>query len=254
MNFAKGLARDVGTFAKSRMNTLDWVETKSGFHDVVTNVDFAVEKMVKDAVATAFPEDSILGEETGTTLSGSSGRLWIVDPIDGTTNFSKGIPHSCVSIALVEDGKTETAVVYDPYLDELFEAVRGNGAFLNGRKIRVSGISELNEAVINTGYQYNANGMRKWISADYSDFFEKVRAMRIMGSAVLDQCYVAAGRIDGFWEYGLKPWDVAAGNLIASEAGAVVTGINEEFSIYGNSILTANGPLAEKLLEVLRRG
>lgn len=252
LEFAKGLAQDVGKIIRSNMNSLNWTKTKSGFYDIVTNVDVEIERMVKESVLSAFPNDSILGEETGTTKSSTSGkRLWVIDPIDGTTNFSKGIPHSCVSIAVVEENKPQIAVVYDPFMNELFEAVRGYGAKMNGAEIHVSDVSDLEHAIINTGYQYSAEKMREKVLKDYEAFFGRVRAIRVFGSAVLDQCYVAVGRIDAFWEYSLKPWDVAAGSLIAKEAGAVVTGIGEEFSIYSNSILATNSTLLPKIMKVL---
>lgn len=252
LNFAKGLARDAGLLAKRKIGNLGWTHTKSGFYDIVTDADVAVEKMVKFEIGRTFENDTILGEETGEESKTKNGRVWIVDPIDGTTNFSKGIPHFCVSIAYVVDGDPIIGVVYDPYMDELYEAVKGNGAFMNGERIKVNETSELTDAILNTGYQYSATEYREVVLRNYNAFFGKVRAIRVFGSAVLDQCYVANGRIDGFWEYCLKPWDVAAGSLIAKEAGACVTGIGEEFSIYGKTILVANMNLISKILEIIK--
>ncbi len=254
LNFAKGLAREAGLLAKRKIGNLGWTHTKSGFYDIVTDADLAVEKMVKSEISSVFPEDSILSEETGETKTLSNGRVWIVDPIDGTTNFSKGIPHFCVSIALVINGDPQIGVVYDPYMDELYEAVKGNGAFMNGEPISVSKTSELKEAVLNTGYQYSATEYRDIVLKNYVAFFGKVMAIRVFGSAVLDQCYVANGRIDGFWEYSLKPWDVAAGSLVAKEAGATVTGIGENFSVYGKTILVTNSKLVDKILDIINNG
>ncbi len=253
LNFAKGLSRDVGNLAKSKIGNLDWTHTKSGFYDIVTDVDVEVEKRVKDEISRAFPNDSVLGEESGKSFSTENGRLWIVDPIDGTTNYSKGIPHFCVSIALVVNDEQRLGVVYDPFMDELYEAVSGNGALMNGHEIHVSHVEDLKEAVLNTGYQYSAVEWRETVLKNYEAFFGKVRAVRVFGSAVLDQCYVANGRIDGFWEYCLKPWDVAGGSLIAKEAGAVVMGIGEDFSIYGKTILVSNNVLASKILKIIKR-
>lgn len=252
LDFAKGLAREAGIFAKRKMGNLEWTHNKSGFYDIVTDADLAVEKIVKSEISMAFPDDSILGEESGETSSSANGRMWIVDPIDGTTNFSKGIPHFCVSIGLTVDKIPQVGVVYDPYMDELYEAVKGNGAFMNGEIINVSKTSELDEAVFNTGYQYSATEYRDIVLKNYAAFFGKVRAIRVFGSAVLDQCYVANGRIDGFWEYCLKPWDVAAGSLIAKEAGAVVTGIGEDFSVFGKTLLVANSVILPKILKILK--
>jgi len=253
LNFAKGLAREVGLVAKKKIGNLGWTHTKSGFYDIVTDADLEVEKMVKSEISNVFPEDAILGEETGESKRSSNGRIWIVDPIDGTTNFSKGIPHFCVSIGFVVNGIPRVGVVYDPYMDELYEAVEGNGAFMNGEPISVGKTSELKEAVLNTGYQYSATEYRERVIKNYVAFFGKVRAIRVFGSAVLDQCYVANGRIDGFWEYNLKPWDVAAGSLIAKEAGATVIGIGEDFSIYGKTILVTNQKLAGQILDIVTR-
>jgi|YelNatPaOPRAMG01_1025707.scaffolds.fasta_scaffold06035_3 myo-inositol-1(or 4)-monophosphatase len=253
LNFSRGLAREVGLLAKKRIGNLGWTHTKSGFYDIVTDADLEVEKVVKSEISNVFPGDSILGEETGETKTSSNGRVWIVDPIDGTTNFSKGIPHFCVSIALVVDGIPRVGVVYDPYMDELYEAVNGNGAFMNGEPISVSKTSALKEAVLNTGYQYSAAEYRDIVLKNYVAFFGKVRAIRVFGSAVLDQCYVANGRIDGFWEYNLKPWDVAAGSLIAKESGATVIGIGEDFSVYGKTILVTNSSLVDKVLEIINK-
>ena len=254
LEFAKGLARDLGRFAKSKINSLSWTKTKSGFYDIVTNIDVEVEKRIKKAVLMAFPQDSILGEETGTNeASEPDGLLWIVDPIDGTTNFSKGVPHSCVSIAIAKNNEPKVGVVYDPFMDEMFEAIKGNGALLNGKSIHVREISELEKSVLNTGYQYSAVSMRKKVLSDYEAFFGKVRALRIFGSAVLDLCYVACGRIDGFWEYELKPWDMAAGSLLVKEAGGVVVDLlSEEFSIYAKSILATSSSLLPEMVKVLK--
>ncbi len=256
LEFAKGLAKDLGRFAKSKINSLSWTKTKSGFYDVVTNIDVEVENRVKEAVLKAFPQDSILGEETGTSESEAANPdnlLWIVDPIDGTTNFSKGVPHSCVSIAIVENGEPKVGVVYDPFMDEMFEAIKGNGALLNGKEMHVSEMSELEKSVLNTGYQYSAVNMRKKVLSDYEAFFGKIRALRIFGSAVLDLCYVACGRIDGFWEYELKPWDMAAGSLLVKEAGGVIVDLlSEEFSIYSKSILATSSTLLPEMMKVLK--
>ncbi|HEU23617.1 MAG: inositol monophosphatase [Mesoaciditoga sp.] len=252
LNFAKGLAREAGLIAKKKIGNLGWTHLKSGFYDVVTDADVAVEKMVKYEIEKSFEDESVLGEETGEDKNGKNGKIWIIDPIDGTTNFSKGIPHFCVSISYVVDNDPLIGVVYDPYMDELYEAVKGNGAFMNGEKIMVNQTSELTDAILNTGYQYSATEYRNTVLRNYNAFFGKVRAIRVFGSAVLDQCYVANGRIDGFWEYCLKPWDVAAGSLIAKEAGASVRGIEEEFSIYGKTIVVANSNLISKILEVIK--
>ena len=252
--FAKGLAYELGNLARKNMKDLKWTKTKSGFYDIVTNVDVEVENRLKEKVSRAFPNDIVFGEETGIEeKKAPNGYMWIVDPIDGTTNFSKKIPHSCVSIAIAYKTKPVAGVVYDPFMGELFEAVKGEGAFLNGECMRVSKTSNLENAVVNTGYQYSAVHMREKVLKDYQAFFGKVRALRIFGSAVLDLCYVAAGRIDGFWEYELKPWDMAAGSLMVEEAGGVVMDLlSDEFTVYSKSILATSPDLLSEMLKVLR--
>ncbi len=251
--FAKALAWDLGRILRSEINAPKDTREKSGFYDIVTNVDLEVERRVKERIFSTFSEDAVLGEETGEESNGQNGYLWVVDPIDGTTNYSKGIPHSCISIALIKDEDVVAGVVYDPFLDELFEATKGGGAFLNGKRISVSKTEKLEDAVLNTGYQYSAVHMRERVLRDYEAFFGKVRALRIYGSAVLDFCYVACGRIDGFWEYELKPWDMAAGSLIVKEAGGVVLDLFEEkFTIYARSVLATSPTLLRKMTKILK--
>ncbi len=250
--FAKALAWDVGRMIRSELNAPKRTTEKSGFYDIVTDVDLKVEREVKRRISALFKEDDVLGEETGKDVKTGGKYLWIVDPIDGTTNFSKGIPHSCVSIGLLEDQLVVAGVVYDPFLDELFEAAKGEGAFLNGKPISVSTVKELEKAVLNTGYQYSAVHMRQKVLKDYEAFFGKVRALRIYGSAVLDFCYVACGRIDGFWEYELKPWDMAAGSIIVREAGGVVLDLfKEEFTVNSQGVLATTPSLVGKITEIL---
>ncbi len=252
--FAKGLAYELGDTIRKNVEDLKWTKTKSGFYDIVTNVDLEVEKKLKEKVSTAFQNDVIFGEETGIEeRKKPDNYMWIVDPIDGTTNFSKKIPHSCVSIAITYKEKPIIGVVYDPFMNELFEAVKGEGAFLNGKHIHVSDVADLESAVVNTGYQYSAVNMRDKVLKDYEAFFGKVRALRIFGSAVLDLCYVASGRIDGFWEYELKPWDMAAGSLIVQEAGGVVVDLlSDEFTVYSKSILATSPKMLSKMVKILK--
>ncbi len=254
--FAKGLACEVGNVIKKGGKDLKWTKEKSGFYDIVTNVDVEVENKLKERISLAFPNDVVFGEETGMNEKDKPDNyMWVIDPIDGTTNFSKKIPHSCVSIAITYNAKPLAAVVFDPFMNELFEAVKGEGAFLNGEHIYVSKLDELENAVVNTGYQYSAVHMREKVLEDYESFFGKVRAIRIFGSAVLDLCYVGAGRIDGFWEYELKPWDMAAGALIVEEAGGVVMDLfSDEFNIYSKSILATSPTLLSQMLKILKRG
>ncbi len=197
------------------------VGTKSSRTDMVTAVDRASEKLIVDALATARPEDGVLGEE-GSHRSGTTGIRWIVDPLDGTTNYLYGIPQFSVSIAVEIDGEVELGVVCHPSVRELFVARRGEGATCNGRPITVSDKEDLTTALIGTGFAYDPQRrgeQARWLE----HVLPSVRDVRRAGAASIDLCWVACGRLDGFYEAGLAPWDVAAGALIASEAGAATT-------------------------------
>jgi len=190
-------------------------------NDYVTAADQQAEQVIIETIHRAHPEHAIRAEESG--ASGSSRTVWIIDPIDGTANFMHGLPHFCVSIACQHDGVLEHAVVYDPVKDELFTAERGAGAMLDGRRIRVSGVKRLHKAMLATGFAYRK---QQDIDTHMPAFLGLLRAagdMRRGGSAALDLAYVAAGRLDGYWELGLAPWDVAAGMLLVRAAGGIVS-------------------------------
>ena len=181
--------------------------------------------------------------------------MWVVDPLDGTTNYAHGFPMFCVSIALEIEGRVDVGVVYDPMRDELFTATRGGGAHLNGKPIKVSEETELGESLIATGFPYDlrtsdVNNLDHWNAMIY-----KVQAVRRAGSAALDLCYLATGRFDGFWELKLHPWDVAGGGLIVEEAGGKVTDLAEgPFSVYSQEILASNGNIHSQMSEILKKG
>jgi myo-inositol-1(or 4)-monophosphatase len=190
-------------------------------HDYVSEVDqFAEQEIVKE-IHRAFPNDAILGEEGGS--SGSGNTVWIIDPLDGTQNYLRGIPHYCVSIAQQVDGKLEHAVVYDPFREELFTASRGRGAMLNNTKIRVSRKIELQGSLLATAMPFRSRQYTGSYLKMKKAMFDEVDDLRTMGSAALDLAYVAAGRLDGYWEFALHPWDIAAGALLVREAGGVIT-------------------------------
>jgi len=192
-----------------------------GRDNIVTDVDRASEALIIKRISGAFPEDSILSEESG--LAEKSERCrWLIDPLDGTTNFSRSFPFFAVSIAREKAGVLETGVIYDPMRDELFQAERSKGAYLNKKRIRVSGVSTLGKAFLATGFSYGLKRKDKNI-ANFRKFLVRSLAIRRAGSAALDLAYVAAGRFDGFWEMDLHPWDSAAGSLIVTEAGGRVT-------------------------------
>src|SRR5262245_28935362 len=226
---------------------------KKGTIDLVTDADVAIERMFRALVAARFPQHAVLGEELGGSATIPSGPCWVFDPIDGTTNFAHGLPIFCSSIALEIDGVAQVAAIYDPTRKELFTAERGVGAFLNGHPIRVSSAEALVDAMLVTGFPYDVHDRVDEIVGLFGAFVGRARAVRRLGSAAIDLCYVAAGRLDGFWESDLKPWDIAGGALIVEEAGGKVTDMaGQRFSSRAGSVLAANPRLYEPMLTVIR--
>lgn len=224
--------------------------SKKNTIDLVTEADLAVERMFRALIADRFPDHAVLAEEMGTS-GGPASHCWIFDPIDGTTNYAHGLPIFCASLALEIDGRSEVAAVYDPNRRELFVAERGGGAFLNGRPIRVSDARSLLDSVVVTGFPYDVHERVAEIVGLFGAFVGRARAVRRLGSAALDMCYVAAGRMDGFWEQDLKPWDIAAGSLIVQEAGGLVTDFSgRAFSSRLPQILATNGHIHDEMLAV----
>lgn len=226
---------------------------KKGTIDLVTDVDVAVERMFRDLIAERFPDHQVLAEEMGNSATTSSGPCWVFDPIDGTTNYAHGIPIFCASLALEIDGVAEVAAVFDPNRRELFTAERGGGAYLNGRPLRVSSAGSLVDAVVVTGFPYDVHTRVEEVVGLFGAFVARARAVRRLGSAAIDLCYVAAGRMDGFWESDLKPWDIAAAALIVAEAGGRVTDVDgTPFSSRRGHVLATNGRVHDEMLEVIR--
>ena len=225
---------------------------KKGTIDLVTEVDLAVERMFRAMIAERFPSHQILGEELGGAAVVPAGPCWIFDPIDGTTNYAHGLPIFCASLGLEIDGVAEIAAVYDPNRRELFTAERGGGAFLNGKPMRVSSASRLVDALLVTGFPYDVHARVDEIVGLFAAFVGEARAVRRLGSAAIDLCWVAAGRMDGFWENDLNAWDVAGGALIVAEAGGRVTGMDgKPFSSRGREVLATNGRLHGAMLDVM---
>jgi len=226
---------------------------KKGTIDLVTEVDLAVEHMFRDLVADRFPDHQVLAEELGGSAATPPGPCWVFDPIDGTTNYAHGLPIFCASLALEIDGVAQIAAIYDPNRRELFTAERGGGAFLNGLPLRVSSARTLVDAMLVTGFPYDVHGRIGEIVGLFGAFVSRARAVRRLGSAAIDLCYVAAGRLDGFWESDLKPWDIAGGALVVTEAGGRVTNMEgAPFTSRGRHILATNGELHDAMLEVIR--
>src|SRR5712691_576092 len=231
----------------------DFAVNKKGTIDLVTDVDVAVERRFRALIAERFPDHQILAEELGGAATVPAGPCWVFDPIDGTTNFAHGLPIFCASLALEIDGVAEVAAVYDPNRKELFTAERGGGAFLNGRPLRASSATRLVDAMLVTGFPYDVHTRVEEIVGLFGAFVGQARAVRRLGSAAIDLCYVAAGRLDGFWETDLKPWDIAGGALIVEEAGGRVTNMEgSQFSSRGLDVLATNGHLHDLMLGVIR--
>lgn len=226
---------------------------KKGRIDLVTEVDVAVEQYFRELIAERFPDHHILAEEMGGSAAAPPGACWVFDPIDGTTNYAHGVPIFCASLALEIDGVAEIGAVFDPTRNELFTAERDGGAFLNGKPLRVSSVSTLVDALLVTGFPYDVHQRIDEIIGLFASFIARARAVRRLGSAAIDMCYVAAGRMDGFWESDLKPWDIAAAGLILAEAGGTVTTLSgEPFTSRGKHVLATNGHLHAAMLDVIR--
>jgi myo-inositol-1(or 4)-monophosphatase len=227
---------------------------KKGVIDLVTEVDVAVEKMFRGMVAERFPDHVVLAEELGGGELPAGRPCWIFDPLDGTTNYAHGFPVFASSLALEIDGRIVVGAVYDPTRKELFTATLGGGAHLNGVPMRVSSTDSLVDALLVTGFPYSVHEERAELVSLFSAFLAEAQAVRRLGSAALDICYVAAGRMDAFWEQHLRPWDMAAGALMLTEAGGRLTGIDgQPFDVRKGQLMASNGPLHERLLEVVRR-
>ncbi|GAA6205997.1 MULTISPECIES: inositol-1-monophosphatase [Thalassotalea] len=253
LNIAVRAARTAGNVITRAFEQADKVEIESkGTNDFVTNVDISAEQAIVETIRKSYPEHTIIGEETGQHEGADNDYQWIIDPLDGTTNFVKGIPHFAVSIALKVKGKLDQAVIYDPIRGELFTASRGKGAQLNGFRIRVKQNKELTGAILATGFPFKKKQHMTAYMSMFQALFEKTSDMRRAGSAALDLAYVAAGRVDGFFEIGLKPWDTAAGELLVIEAGGLVTdftgGHNHTQS--GNIVASSPGLLKEILKDI----
>jgi myo-inositol-1(or 4)-monophosphatase len=226
---------------------------KKGTIDLVTEVDLAIEQMFRALILSRFPDHAILGEELGGSATVPEGPCWVFDPIDGTTNFAHGLPIYCSSLALEFNGVAEIAAVYDPNRRELFTAQRGRGAFLNGQPIHVSSAATLIDAMLVTGFPYDVHSRLDEIIGLFRAFVGEARAVRRLGSAAIDLCYVAAGRMDGFWERDLNAWDIAGGALLVTEAGGRVTGLGgEPFASRGRSVLASNNLIHDAMLDIVR--
>jgi myo-inositol-1(or 4)-monophosphatase len=243
-------AKKAGKLLRENLNKEKKIEFK-GEVDLVTELDRASEGLIIDILKSGLPESGILTEEREEIVASNDYR-WIVDPLDGTTNYAHSYPVFCVSIALERKGEVILGVVYDPTSEELFVAEKGRGATLNGEEIAVSKTSDLSRSLLSTGFPYDIRTSPDNNLDFFACFALKAQAIRRAGSAALDLCYVACGRFDGFWELKLKPWDVAAGNLMVTEAGGKVSDFaGAPFSLCSKETLASNGLLHEIMIEVL---
>ena len=246
LNIAIKAARRAGQIINRASNDLDLlkVSTKQP-NDFVTEVDQAAEAAIIATLQEAYPQYGILAEESGETAGKGKGETeyqWIIDPLDGTTNFIHGMPQYAVSIALAKAGVVEQAVIFDPNRNELFTASKGGGAFLNERRIRVSRRLKLQDSLLGTGFPYRSFDLVDTYLAIFKELTQKTAGQRRPGAASLDLAYVACGRYDGFWEFGLAPWDMAAGALMISEAGGLVSDVRGEASYLTSGNVVAGTP------------
>ncbi len=251
LHFAIQLGFEAGRIQKKHFQKTLSIMHK-GEINLVTNVDFECENRILELLRENFPDDEVISEEKANVYEPGRNR-WIVDPLDGTTNYAHGYPFFCTSIAYEVQGEVIIGVIYNPIIDELFFARTGEGSYFNGERIRVSRTSEIKQALLVTGFPYDVatnpdNNLNHWTS-----FMMRAQALRRDGSAGLNLSYVAAGRFDGFWETRLSPWDMAAGVLIAREAGGTVTSLSGgDFSLYAGGILASNGRIHDQMVGIIK--
>lgn len=240
-----------GKYLKENLGKIKETKFKGSAINIVTDIDRKAEKLVINSLQRRFPEHGFLSEEIG-EVRGESDLKWILDPLDGTTNYAHRFPFYAISLALEKKGKIILGLVLDPEHNELFSAELNHGAYLNGKRIRVSKVSELDRSLLATGFSYKLRELKDNNISHFKDFLFAAQAVRRAGSASLDLCYVACGRFDGFWELELNPWDTAAGWLIITEAGGKVTTFNgDKYNYNIKEILASNGKIHGKMSQIL---
>jgi myo-inositol-1(or 4)-monophosphatase len=252
LNFAIETVRDAGQLLLEKFGRVS--VSKKGEINLVTEADLASEALIIERIRSHYPRHAILAEESGEAVvkGGDQEWKWIIDPLDGTTNYAHGYPCFCVTIALENKGEIVLGVTFDPTRNELFAAEKGRGSSLNGKPVRVSATEQLSESLVVTGFPYNFKSKPNF-ERHLTDFLLESRGVRRDGSAAIDMAYVACGRFDGFWEEGLNPWDVAAGYLLIEEAGGRVSSYDgSEFSVYDAPIAASNGLIHSQMLGVLK--
>jgi len=246
------LAREAGAILREGYSKEHQISYK-GVIDLVTEIDHASEAFLLKEINAHFPDSHIIAEESGET-KGANGGIWYIDPLDGTVNYSHHIPVFCVSIAYAFDNIVTLAAVYDPLRDEMFTAERGKGAFLNGKQLHASKTTELQKSLLVTGFPYDTWNTKQDNFRNFEKLAKLTQGVRRLGSAALDTAYVATGRFDAFWEFTLKPWDIAAAGLIAEEAGVRVTTIDgkSDYISAPQSVLAAAPGIYQQMMEQLK--
>ncbi|NMB82026.1 MAG: inositol monophosphatase [Ignavibacteria bacterium] len=246
-----GIAKEAGAIVREGFGKNFSVETKGSLTNLVTEFDKKSESTIINYIKKEFPTHSVLAEESGNHNSGSE-YLWVIDPLDGTTNFAHGLPIFSVSIGVQKNGKTIYGVVYDVMRDALYSAELGSGSFCNGRKLNVSNNSDIRKSVLVTGFPYNIAENPDHAFEHFISFLKHARAVRRLGSAAIDFCYTAEGVFDGFWEVFLHPWDMCAGKLLVEEAGGIVTDFyGNEINIFSKQILATNNFIHKEMISIL---
>lgn len=251
INIATQAARSASKVILRFMDRVDTIDVSEKIrNDLVTEVDHLAEQEIIQHIQKAYPKHSILGEECG--LIEGNEYCWVLDPLDGTANYVHSFPHFCISIALKKDDKIEAGVVYDPIRQELFTAVRGEGAYLDNRRIRVSDCKKPEQALIGTGFPFRKKQHIKPYLTTFESIFLEVSGIRRAGAAALDLAYVAAGRLDGFWEASLNEWDMAAGVLLIQEAGGMITDFHGgDHYLFAGNIIAGNPKIQRTLQEII---
>ena len=246
------ISKEAGELIRNGFGKTHSIEFKTNELNLVTETDKASEKLITDFIKKKYPSHGILAEE-GSEMNKSAEYLWVVDPLDGTTNFAHGFPIFSVSIGLQKNGETIAGVVYDVNRDVVYSTEKNNGSFENGRRIRVSKNENLGHSMLVTGFPYDVKDNPDKAFERFIEFLKHARAIRRLGSAAIDFCYVAKGVFDGFWEVSLHPWDICAGKLIVEEAGGLVTDFNgNEIDINSKRILATNGVIHQKMIDVMK--
>jgi len=253
LSFAIKTAKEAGKIQMSYFGNISSLEKKSTNIDLLTNADIESERHIIKSIQKKFPSHSILSEESG-KISNDNKYTWVIDPLDGTTNFTHNLPIFAVSIGLMINKEINCGVVYNPAAEKCFYAQSNKGAYLNDKKIHVSSSNTLGDSLLATGFPYLHDSRYDMSFELFKDFYDRTRGIRRLGAASLDLCFVAMGRFDGYYEYGLKPWDISAGSLILTESGGRVTDWNnEKMPLNGERILGTNNLIHKELISVITK-